>query len=280
MPDYLQECSLLPVAVVRNNDINYNEGIIHYSTLDGSAVAGLHYYESSGVLHFAIGEQRKVIHIRICSHDVPTNQTRKFFIRMEKGNNSTRIVSPAQAEVMIVGKEPTVPFFHKEPIVQSNIELGAVHYITAGKNFLFCVTVSHCTALNVLLHLLQACDPASRHYNFSFCSKHGINNNLTIYEWEVSNNNSFYAPLMYSTYFTTPYSQRLDEFYLSPGSRVRCKATAVDVAGVRGYKRPSKTLEIQEAIRPRCLNNGLTVELQPSAFFTGVPQVSHFIILS
>ena len=156
MPDHQQECSVLSIAVVRDNDIYYNDAIIHYSTLDDSAVAGLHYYKSSGVLHFAVGEQRKVIRIRICSHHVPTNQTRKFFIRMEKGNNATRIVSPAQAEIIILGKEPTVPFFHKEPIViRSNSELGGVHYNTAGKNFLLCVTVSHCTALLVLFHLLN-----------------------------------------------------------------------------------------------------------------------------
>ena len=83
---------------------------------------------------------------------------------------------------------------------------------------------------------------------------------------------------MYSTYFTTPHAQRLDEFYFLPGSMVRCKASAVDVAGVSGYKWPSIDFEIPKAIRPWCSNNQLAVELQPSAFFTGEPQVSHFVI--
>ena len=146
-PDYQQECSDLPVAVVRNNDLNYSSSIVYYSTTDDSAVAGEHYYESKGMLHFAVGEQRKVILIQICSHHIPTNKTKRFLVHLVKGNNSTRVVSPSTIEVLIVGKEPIVPFFHEETLIMSSdhelIQPG-IHYNTTGQKFLLCVTVRHC----------------------------------------------------------------------------------------------------------------------------------------
>ena len=92
-------------------------------------------------------------------------------------------------------------------------------------------------------------------------------------------NGSLFVPMVYSTFFASPHTQILDEFYLLPGSRVRCKATAVDMTGVHGYKRPSQALEILKESRPQCLNSisGVTVELHPSSPFTGRPQVSYCV---
>lgn len=147
-PDYQGECSHLFVAVVRNNDINYSSSSINYSTIDDSAVADEHYYESKGTLHFAIGEQRKVIPIQICSHHLPTNETKRFLVHIVKGNNSTRVVGPSVVEVLIVGREPIAPFFHEETlIISSDHELvqPGVRYNTTGQKFLLCVTVRHCS---------------------------------------------------------------------------------------------------------------------------------------
>lgn len=61
-----------------------------------------------------------------------------------------------------------------------------------------------------------------------------------------------------------------------PESKVRCKATAVDVTGFVGYKRLSEALEVEEQSRPHCMNSsaGATVEIHPSSPpFTGQPQV-------
>ena len=145
-PDYQEECSDLFVAVVRNNDINYSSSTICYSTIDDTAVAGEDYYESRGTLHFAVGEQRKVIPIQLCSHHLPTNKTKRFHVHIAEGNNSTRVVGPSDIEVLIVGREPIVPFFHEETLIMSsNHELvqPGVHYNITGENFLLCVTVRH-----------------------------------------------------------------------------------------------------------------------------------------
>ena len=118
------------------------------------------------------------------------------------------------------------------------------------------------------------------HFNASFCSIHGIDNSLTVYQWEIVYNASSFVPMVYSTFFASPNTQILDEFYLSLGSRVRCKATAVDVTGVAGYKRPSQTVEILEentTNTTQCSNSigGFTAEFHPASPFTGQPQVSH-----
>ena len=146
-PDYQEECSDLFVAVVRNNDINYSTSTVHYSTIDDSAIGGKHYYEAKGVLHFAVGEQRKVVPIQICAHHLPTNQNRRFLVHIVKGNNATRVVGPSVIEVVIIGREPIAPFFHEETLIVSSdheLVLPSVHYNTYGQKFLLCVTVSHC----------------------------------------------------------------------------------------------------------------------------------------
>ena len=143
-PDYHEECSDLFVAVVRNNDIHYSSSTIHYSTVDDSAVAGRHYYESKGVLHFAVDEQRKVIRIQICSHYLPTNQTKRFLVHIVKGNNSTRIVAPSVVEVVIIGRETIAPFFYEETLIMSSDHEHIIHNNTAGQKSLLCVTVRHC----------------------------------------------------------------------------------------------------------------------------------------
>lgn len=105
------------------------------------------------------------------------------------------------------------------------------------------------------------------------CSHHGINNNLTLYKWEISYNNISFAPVTYSTFFASAHSQMLNEFYLLPGSRIRCLATAVDATGVVGYTMPSEALEIPEENQLNC-SSITTVEFHPSSPFTGRPQVS------
>lgn len=114
------------------------------------------------------------------------------------------------------------------------------------------------------------------HFDANFCNKHGINNNLTIYEWEISYDSGPFIPLIYSTFFSSSHSQVLDEFYLIPGSRVRCKTTAVDATGVAGYKRPSQALEIPVENRLHCSNgtSRIEAEFHLSSLFTGQPQVS------
>ena len=114
------------------------------------------------------------------------------------------------------------------------------------------------------------------HFNASFCNIHGIDNSLTVYQWEMVHNASSFVPMVYSTFFASPHTQILDEFYLSAGSRVRCKATAVDVTGVAGYKRPSQAVEMLEENPLQCTNNigGFTAEFHPASPFTGHPQVS------
>lgn len=134
-PDY-QECSVLAVAMVRNNDVNISSHV-EYFTKDGSAVAGKHYYKSREVLHFAPGKRKKFIYIKICAHHLPTNQTSRFSIHVVKNNRSTRVVSPSITEVMILGKEPIVPYFHKEPIVH------VLFNKMIGQKSLECVTVSN-----------------------------------------------------------------------------------------------------------------------------------------
>ena len=115
------------------------------------------------------------------------------------------------------------------------------------------------------------------HFNASFCNIHGIDNSLTVYQWEIVYNRSSFVPMVYSTFFASPHTQILDEFYLLPGSKVRCKATAVDVTGVAGYKRPSQALEIPEENQTQCSNSigEFTAEFHPSSPFTGQSQVSH-----
>ena len=110
----------------------------------------------------------------------------------------------------------------------------------------------------------------------AFCSEHGIDNNLTIYEWEVSHNNGPFIPVKYSTFFASPHTQVLDEFYLMPGNRVRCKVTAVDVTGVAGYSILSQALEIsEEGDRFNCSNGtGVVAKFHQSSPFTGQPWVS------
>ena len=125
--------------------------------------------------------------------------------------------------------------------------------------------------------LIQSCDPLlSEHFDASFCNKHGINNNLTIYDWEISYNNSSFIPVTYSTLFGLAHVQILDEFYLLPGSRIRCKATPVDVTGVAGYRRPSQALVVSEEDQPNCSNSSgkIQAKFHPSLPFTGHPQVS------
>lgn len=126
-----------------------------------------------------------------------------------------------------------------------------------------------------MFHVLsQACDPLSMHFNGNFCNTHGIDNSLTVYQWEIVYNASSFVPVVYSTFFASPHTQILDEFYLSPGSRVRCKATAVDMTGVAGYKRPSQAVEILKENPLQCSIGGFTAEFHPASPFTGQPQVS------
>lgn len=145
VPDYQEECSVLAVSVVRNNDISKISSSVQYFTIDDSAVAGKQYYESKGVFHFSAGQERKTIFVQICSHDVPTNHTKKFHLHIVKNDNSTRITAPFVTEVVILGREPAAPFFRQEPVVVSSEVLaspGELHYDTAGWKFLICVTVS------------------------------------------------------------------------------------------------------------------------------------------
>lgn len=144
-PDYHEECSVLAVAIVRNNDITYDSSSVQYSTIDDSALAGKHYYESSGVLHFAPYEERKFIYVQICTHHLPTNQTTRFNIGIKNGNDYTRVTTPSVTEVLILGKEPIAPYFHKEPLVMfSDTFLSYLHHSTGEQKSLVCVTVSNC----------------------------------------------------------------------------------------------------------------------------------------
>ena len=139
-PDHQKKCTILSVAVVRRNDINHTNSSVQYFTTDGNAFAGRQYSESRGVLHFDLGEDRKFIFIEICAY-IPTNQSNRFYVHIEKYDISTKVASPSIAEVTILRK-PIVPFFHKEPhveIVSSNL-----YYGTAGHKSLVCITVSHC----------------------------------------------------------------------------------------------------------------------------------------
>ena len=145
MPDYQEECNVLTVSVVRNNDISQITSIVDYSTFDDSAVAGKQYRETSGVLSFAAGEKRKFISIKICAHDLPSNQTKTFHVQIVKNDNATRIAAPSVAEVVILGREPVAPFFRKEVLLISSMNMvlpSDFHHDTSGQRFIACVTVS------------------------------------------------------------------------------------------------------------------------------------------
>ena len=144
VPDYQEECSVLAVSVVRNNDISQINSTVGYSTINDSAVAGRQYREARGVLSFTAGEERKLIFIKICLHDLPSNQTKKFHVEIVKNDNSTRIATPSVTEVIILGREPVAPFFHKEVLLMSSVNMvlpSGFHRGTTGQRFLVCVTV-------------------------------------------------------------------------------------------------------------------------------------------
>lgn len=145
MPDYQEECNVLTVSVVRNNDISQITSTVDYSTIDDSAVAGKQYRETSGVLSFAAGEKRKFFSIMICAHDLPSNQTKTFHVQIVKNDNATRIAAPSVAEVVILGREPVAPFFRKEVLLISSVNMvlpSDFYHDTSGQRFLACVTVS------------------------------------------------------------------------------------------------------------------------------------------
>ena len=142
---------MVSVAVVRRRGININSSV-HYYTRDDSALASQHYYETIGVLHFAAGEQRKVVDIQICTYYPPTNQTTRFFVHIVEDDNC-RVIEPSGIEVLIVGREPVVPFFHKEPhVVFSETITSHLQYGMVGRKSLVCITVSCGT--DVCMHLL------------------------------------------------------------------------------------------------------------------------------
>lgn len=147
MPDYQEECNVLAVSVVRDNDISQINSTVSYSTIDDSAVAGRQYYEAKGVLSFTAGEERKFIFIKICAYDLPSNQTKKFRVKIEKNDNSTRVVANQSiAEVIIQGRDPVAPFFRKEVLLMSSVNMvlpSDFHHGTSGQRFLACVTVSN-----------------------------------------------------------------------------------------------------------------------------------------
>lgn len=151
-PNYQNECSVLNVAVVRDNDIDYANSVVHYSTTDDTAVAGNDYYESNGTFHFSVGEKKKIISILICTHHIPTNQTKRFHVHIMKGDNSTRVATPSVIEVVILGRNPITPFFHREPVVMLSENIP--HYGTAGQKSLVCITVSQCSMHNQCIYCL------------------------------------------------------------------------------------------------------------------------------
>lgn len=96
---------------------------------------------------------------------------------------------------------------------------------------------------------IQACDSAfnsSDAYNTS-CKSQNIDNNLTIYTWEVSTQlDKAFQPLRFNSIFTSSVSKELQPVYLQPHLYVRCTAQAVNSTGARGYKRTSEVVQLRK----------------------------------
>ena len=77
------------------------------------------------------------------------------------------------------------------------------------------------------------------------CQEQGIANDRTVYTWEVSHAaNASFHPLREDSMFTSTDSQQLQTAYLQLDLYVRCRAQAVDHAGVKGYSQTSDALQL------------------------------------
>lgn len=105
------------------------------------------------------------------------------------------------------------------------------------------------------------------------CASQNINQNNTIYTWEISEDGSSFTVLNHKTLFADTHSERLDTFYLNSRIHIRCSAQAVDYAGNKGHTRTSGTVLLDKK-KYMCDGSGqLKVELSSYLNFGGLDKV-------
>ena len=118
----------VPLSVLRAGDTN-TMATVDYMTRDGSAVAGLDYVSTTGMLHFAAGETKQTIVIDIIN-DAVAELDEVFFVELANPTGTASIEPPGEAQVAI--RDDDWPDRFEWELIEPSQQVGAPFEVTVS----------------------------------------------------------------------------------------------------------------------------------------------------